>query len=60
MNFMGVASDGNSVRVWVKTTSSAAIIVLFIYSVMWCGASVKCDGLYCSMACSVMVLWLTY
>ena len=36
---------GNSARVWVKTASSAAIIVFLVYSVMWCGAYVKCDGL---------------
>ena len=37
--------SGNSARVWVKTASSAAIIVFLVYSVMWCGAYVKCDGL---------------
>ena len=37
--------DGNSARVWVKTASSAEIIVFLVYSVMWCGAYVKCDGL---------------
>ena len=36
---------GNSARVWVKTASSAAIIVFLVYSLMWCGAYVKCDGL---------------
>ena len=36
---------GNSARVWVKTASSAAIIFFLVYSVMWCGAYVKCDGL---------------
>ena len=36
---------GNSARVWVKTASSAALIVFLVYSVMWCGAYVKCDGL---------------
>ena len=36
---------GNSARVWVKTASSAAIFVFLVYSVMWCGAYVKCDGL---------------
>ena len=45
---------GNSARVWVKTASSAAIIFFLVYSVMWCGAYVKCY-----MACSGMVLWLT-
>ena len=35
----------NSARVWVKTASSAAIFVFLVYSVMWCGAYVKCDGL---------------
>ena len=36
---------GNSARSWVKTASSAAIIVFLVYSVMWCGAYVKCNGL---------------
>ena len=36
---------GNGARVWVKTASSAAIIVFFVYSVMWCGAYVNSDGL---------------
>ena len=36
---------GNSARVWVKTASSAAIIVFLVYSVMWCGAYVKYNGL---------------
>ena len=36
---------GNSARVWVKTASSAAVTVFLVYSVMWCGAYVKCDGL---------------
>ena len=36
---------GNSARVWVKTASSAAVAVFLVYSVMWCGAYVKCDGL---------------
>ena len=36
---------GNSARVWVKIASSAAIIVFLVYSVMWCVAYVKCDGL---------------
>ena len=35
----------NSARVLVKTASSAAIIVFLVYSMMWCGASEKCDGL---------------
>ena len=35
----------NSARVWVKMVSSAAINVFLVYSVMWCGAYVKCDGL---------------
>ena len=26
---------GNSARLWVKTASSAAIIVFLVYSVMW-------------------------
>ena len=36
---------GNSARFWVKTASSAALIVFLVYSVMWCGAYVKCDCL---------------
>ena len=35
----------NSARVWIKTASSAAVIVFLVYSVMWCSAYVKCDGL---------------
>ena len=35
----------NSARVWVKTASSTAIIFFLVYSVMWCGAYVKCGGL---------------
>ena len=53
---LGVA---NSARVWVKTAPSAAIIYFLVYSVMWCGAYVKCGGLYCTMTCSGMVLRLT-
>ena len=40
-----IHGGGNSARVWVKIASSAAIIVFLVYSVMWCGAYVKCDGL---------------
>ena len=40
-----IRGGGNSARVWVKTASSAANIVFLVYSVMWCGAYVKCDGL---------------
>ena len=36
---------GNSARVWVKTAYSAAVFVFLVYSVMWCGAYMKCDGL---------------
>ena len=38
-------------------SSSAAIIVFLVYSVMWC----LCEMWWfkCSMACSVMVPWLT-
>ena len=32
---------GNSARIWVKTASSATIIALMVYSVMWCRGSVK-------------------
>ena len=40
-----IYGGANSARAWVKTASSAAIIVFLCYSVMWCGAYVKCDGL---------------
>ena len=43
----------NSARVWVKTASSATIIVFLVYSATWCGGSAKCDGLYCGIASSV-------
>ena len=43
----------NSARVWVKTASSATIIVFLVYSVIWCDGSAKCDGLYCGVASSV-------
>ena len=36
---------GNSARLRVKTASSAAIFVFLVYSVMWCDAYVKYDGL---------------
>ena len=44
---------GSSASDFVKTASSAAIIVLFVYSLMWFGGYEKCDGLYCGVACSV-------
>ena len=40
-----ICGGGNSARFWVKTAISVAIIVFLVYSVMWCGAYVKCDGL---------------
>ena len=40
-----IRRSGNSARVWVKAASSAAVFVFLVYSVMWCGACVKCDGL---------------
>ena len=40
-----IQEGGNSARIKVKTASSATIIIFLIYSVMWCGGSVKCDGL---------------
>ena len=43
--FPKIHVDGNSARIWVKTASSAAIIVFLVYSVTWCGVNVKCDGL---------------
>ena len=39
-----IRGGGNSAKVWVKTASSATIIVCLVYSVMWCDGSVKCDG----------------
>ena len=43
--FPKILGRSNSVSVWVKAASSAEIIVFFVYSVVWCGAYVKCDGL---------------
>ena len=43
--FPKIWGGGNSARVWVKTVSLAANIFFLVYSVMWCGAYVKCDGL---------------
>ena len=40
-----VRGGSNSARFWVKTASSATIIVSLVYSVMWCGGSVKCGSL---------------
>ena len=40
-----ICGGGNSARVWVKTDSSAAVIVFLVYSVMSCGAYVKCGSL---------------
>ena len=34
-----------SARVWVNTASSAISIVGLVCSVMWCGSSMKFDGL---------------
>ena len=42
---LNIWGGGNSARLWAKKASSAAIIVFLVYSVMWCGANVKCDGL---------------
>ena len=42
--FAKLREGGNSARVWVKTATSAAIMVFLVYSVMWCGGPVKCDG----------------
>ena len=47
---------GNNAKVWVKTASSATIIVFWVYSVMLCGGSVKCGGLYCGVACNLVFL----
>ena len=43
--FPKIRGAGNSTRVWVKTATSAAVIGFLVYSVMWCGGSVKCDSL---------------
>ena len=43
--FPKIWGGGNNARVWVKTATSAAVIVFLVYSVMWCGGSVKCDSL---------------
>ena len=40
-----IRGGDNSASVWVKIASSAAVFVFLVYSVMWCGAYVKCDGL---------------
>ena len=40
-----IRRGGSSARVWVKTALSAAVFVFLVYSVIWCGACVKCDGL---------------
>ena len=57
--FLKIRRGDNSARVWVKTATSAAMIVFLVYSVMWCGDSVKCDSLQCDMACSLVALWWT-
>ena len=43
--FPKIWGAGNSARVCVKTATSAAVIGFLVYSVMWCGGSVKCDSL---------------
>ena len=43
--FPKIWGGSNSGRMWVKTASSATVIAFLVYSVMWCGGSVKCDGL---------------
>ena len=55
--FPKIRGGGNSARVSGKTATSAALIVFLVYGVMWYGDSVKCDGLWCDMACSLVVLW---
>ena len=52
-----IRRSGSNARVWAKAASSATFIVCLVYNVMWCGISVKCDGLWCGMACIVMVQW---
>ena len=37
-----IRGGGNSATVWVKTASSARIIVCLVYDVMQSGGSVKC------------------
>ena len=51
--FPKIRGGGNSARVWVKTATLAAAIVLLVYSVMWCGL------LWNVMVCSVIwhVVW---
>ena len=39
------SGGGNNARVWIKTASSATIIVCWVYNVMWCAVSLKFDGL---------------
>ena len=51
-----IREGGNSARILVKTASSVTIIGFLVYSVIWRG-SAKCDGLYCVVACSAVVLW---
>ena len=43
--FLKNGGGSNNVRVSVKTVSSATIIVYLVYSVMWCGVTMKCDNL---------------
>ena len=50
---------GNSARVWVKTDSSATEIFSLVYTVMWCGGSVKCiyiDMILNESSCNFFVL----
>ena len=37
-----IKGGGKSVKVWVNTASSATKTCCLVYSVMWCGGSVKC------------------
>ena len=48
---------GNNAKIWIKTVYSATVFVCLAHSVIWCGGSLKCDGLQCGSTCSVVVLW---
>ena len=43
--FPKIWGGGNSARVCVITITSAKVFIFLVYSVMWCGGSVKCDDL---------------
>ena len=39
-----IQGGGNNARVRVKTASLGTIIIFLVYSVMWWGGYVKCNG----------------